>query len=155
LPSVILLADDDQTLRDLFAILLRRAGFDVRLAANGQDALALFRRAPDSIRLVITDVDMPMTSGIEVAAFVDQSGTGCPVLLISGKPFPQEVRERRWSTLAKPFTPRAFIQTVQDILASPPPATRFARPKVILAEDDAEIRRRLCAPLCRDYEVIA
>jgi len=62
-PSV-LVADDDEAIRQLLAIELERQGFEVIGAANGREALEKARsRLPD---LVLTDIQMPVMDGLEV-----------------------------------------------------------------------------------------
>src|SRR5438552_263240 len=111
LRSTILLADDDPMVTELISTFLRSAGYDVAVASNGQEALAIFDQAPSSIRLLISDVEMPILSGIDLATVAGRRG--CPVLLISGKPFPREAQDRGWDLLAKPFLPRELLLEVR------------------------------------------
>jgi two-component system response regulator PilR (NtrC family) len=62
----ILVVDDERSMRELLAIVLRREGYDVRLAENGRSAIELIEREP--IELVISDIRMPDVSGVEVLA---------------------------------------------------------------------------------------
>lgn len=80
----VLIADDSLSVRKVAERLLLAAGFDVELAANGEEALAsLAAGRPD---VVIADVIMPDKSGFEVCAHVRSHATlsMTPVLLISG-----------------------------------------------------------------------
>jgi CheY-like chemotaxis protein len=152
---VVLLTEDEPLLRELLAMYLYRAGYSVAVAGEGREALQLFGQVRESVRLIVTDVDMPLVSGIELAAAVEDSGAGCQLLLISGSPMPPEVWNRGWEFLAKPFTRAAFLQTVERLLALAPPGSGAARPRVLLAEDDREIRRRLCRILSGEYDIVA
>ncbi len=61
----ILVADDNDDIRDMLALLLRRLGHDVVVAADGETAVALAKREkPD---LILMDVMMPRLSGLEAA----------------------------------------------------------------------------------------
>jgi two-component system response regulator PilR (NtrC family) len=60
----ILVVDDERSIRELLAIVLKREGYDVRLAENGGQALAALEREP--VDLLISDVKMPDMSGIDV-----------------------------------------------------------------------------------------
>ncbi|HWP99693.1 MAG TPA: sigma-54 dependent transcriptional regulator [Vicinamibacterales bacterium] len=62
----ILVVDDERSMRELLAIVLRREGYDVRLAEDGRSAIELIEREP--IELVISDIRMPDVSGVEVLA---------------------------------------------------------------------------------------
>ncbi|MFA5882350.1 MAG: response regulator [Acidimicrobiia bacterium] len=79
-----LVVDDDESIRSLFAIGLTRAGFDVRVAANGPDALSVM--ADEPISVVLLDAHMPGMSGLDVlAALRDQPGCeSLPVVLVTG-----------------------------------------------------------------------
>ncbi len=83
MPTV-LIADDSITVRKVAERLLTEAGIGVKLAANGEEALAyLAKETPD---LVVSDVIMPDKSGYEVCAFVraQKALANTRVLLISG-----------------------------------------------------------------------
>ena len=60
----ILVADDERSLRELLAIVLRREGYEVLLAENGRMALAALSRGP--VDLLISDIKMPDMSGVDV-----------------------------------------------------------------------------------------
>src|SRR5689334_11414991 len=63
-PPRILVVDDERSMRELMAIVLRREGYDVMLAENGRSAIALLEREP--VDLLISDIKMPDISGVEV-----------------------------------------------------------------------------------------
>jgi CheY-like chemotaxis protein len=148
--STVLLVDDDPLVLELCASCLRNAGFLVKVAANGRDAQALFREDPASIQLVLTDVEMPFVSGIELADFVAASGSSCPVLLVSGSLAPPEAQRKGWDFLAKPFTPSVLIGAVQRLARGV-----RKRPRALLAEDDSDMRNLLCELLDAEYDLVA
>ena len=63
--GLVLLVDDEETVRTVGERMLRRAGFDVRLARDGQEALECFRAEGDRIRCVLLDLTMPRMNGEE------------------------------------------------------------------------------------------
>jgi two-component system, NtrC family, response regulator PilR len=63
-PPRVLVADDERSMRELLAIVLKREGYDVLLAENGRTALAALERAP--VDLLISDIKMPDMTGIDV-----------------------------------------------------------------------------------------
>jgi two-component system NtrC family response regulator len=63
-PFRILVVDDEPAQRELIAGFLAKRGFDARLAAGGEEALARFRREP--VELILTDQKMPGLSGLEL-----------------------------------------------------------------------------------------
>src|SRR5690349_22259536 len=66
----ILVADDERSMRELLAIVLRREGYDVVLAENGRQAIAELEHRP--IDLLISDIQMPDMNGVEVLRFAKQ-----------------------------------------------------------------------------------
>jgi CheY-like chemotaxis protein len=65
-PARVLVADDDAVIRELIAVYLRVAGFEVAMACDGQDALDQARRSrPD---VIVLDASMPRADGWQVAA---------------------------------------------------------------------------------------
>ena len=63
-PARILVVDDERSMRELLAIVLRREGYDVLLAETGRAAIELLERQP--VDLLISDIKMPDLSGVEV-----------------------------------------------------------------------------------------
>jgi two-component system response regulator PilR (NtrC family) len=63
-PPRILVVDDERSMRELLAIVLRREGYEVLLAENGRIAIGLLEREP--VDLLISDIKMPDMSGVEV-----------------------------------------------------------------------------------------
>jgi DNA-binding response OmpR family regulator len=79
---VVLLADDSLTIRSMVSARLERAGYDIELAVNGDEALDLaVRLTPD---LYILDVEMPGRSGLEVTEQLRRDGVTAPVVLLTG-----------------------------------------------------------------------
>jgi DNA-binding response OmpR family regulator len=82
-PASILVVDDDPTILDVAAILLRNAGYDVRTANDGIEAgYAVLKRRPD---LIITDAEMPYMDGFELVAALrsDPSVASVPVIILT------------------------------------------------------------------------
>ena len=77
----ILLVDDEAAIRDSLAPYLERAGFTVRVASNGEEALqACASFLPD---LVVCDVLMPKLDGREVVRQLREGGNWTPVILLT------------------------------------------------------------------------
>jgi CheY-like chemotaxis protein len=78
----IVIAEDCNIQRQLFAAVLHAAGHECRLAANGDQLLKeLETAAPD---LIVTDLFMPDRDGIEVIQALRRSGNTTPILAMSG-----------------------------------------------------------------------
>ncbi len=77
----ILVADDERSLRELLAIVLRREGYDVMLAENGKMALAALSRG--AVDLLISDIKMPDMSGVEVLRSAKQIDPALPAIMMT------------------------------------------------------------------------
>ena len=116
---VVLLVDNEQGMLVLFGNLIRRQGYDVWMAASGEEALdQLERDIPD---LLILDMAMPGISGMDVLRYVAQRPDldGLPVVVLTAMgpgPAPADVADRitRWVT--KPLEPRALIRMVHELI---------------------------------------
>lgn len=82
-PVRALVVDDEATLSDLLQMALRYEGWDVRTAANGQQALQLAREfRPD---VIVLDIMMPDIDGLEVLRRLRADGLETPVLFLTAK----------------------------------------------------------------------
>lgn len=87
---MVLLVDDDETVRRLLARGLQQAGYDVLEAADGQLALEMLKRAPDFIDLVITDIRMPRFDGYQLAEWMAVWDCQQPLIFITGHGAPDQ-----------------------------------------------------------------
>ena len=83
---VILLVDDEPSVRTTLCRWLERSGFRVLPAENGMDALGYALWPGQRIDLVITDVDMPRLGGISFVEQLREAQPGIPVMYVSGYP---------------------------------------------------------------------
>jgi DNA-binding response OmpR family regulator len=117
----VLVVDDDRDIRDLVTFKLEQAGYEVRQAEDGLQALDAVRAwAPD---LVVLDVMMPGLSGIDVVRELraDPATSATPVILLTAKAQEADV-ETGFVTgaddyVVKPFSPRELVSRVQAVLA--------------------------------------
>ncbi|HUJ14661.1 MAG TPA: response regulator [Thermoanaerobaculia bacterium] len=66
----VLIADDDRSIRGLLRVMAERGGLDIVEAVNGAEAIARIRREP--FDLILLDIAMPMTNGLEVIDVIRQ-----------------------------------------------------------------------------------
>ncbi|HWI61171.1 MAG TPA: response regulator transcription factor [Symbiobacteriaceae bacterium] len=117
MPERILVVDDEDSIVQLVAYNLKRAGYEVITAGNGEDALRLFRtEAPD---LVVLDVMLPGADGFEVCKELRRE-TDKPILMLTAR---SEEIDRvigfeigADDYVAKPFSPRELVGRVKAIL---------------------------------------
>src|SRR6266550_799392 len=77
----VMIVDDEEVLRDVLEVVLRREGFDVVLAASGEEALNLLDG--DEVDLIILDVMLPGISGIDTLRAIRISNPMLPVVVIT------------------------------------------------------------------------
>ena len=116
-PARILLAEDDRILRKAGEIALRKNGYQVIVAVDGEDALAKARtESPD---LILLDVMMPKFDGFEVLAQLkaDAATRDIPVIMLTANPH-KYTREEAESSgaaifLTKPFSPTQLLEEIR------------------------------------------
>lgn len=119
----ILVVEDNELMRDLIAKALRRAGYQVVTASNGDEGLARFRESvPD---LVITDFIMPEHDGLDMTATIHSLRPDTKILLMSGYGgtgrigFTEMVRRLGADKiLQKPFAISHLIATVRSCIGA-------------------------------------
>jgi two-component system, cell cycle sensor histidine kinase and response regulator CckA len=115
--ETILLAEDEEGVRQYVSELLMRRGFEVLQAANGSEALELARGYSGQIHLLLTDAVMPQMSGPDLADQFAQARPGVPVLFMSGYSDRLLQPKGMDSTLIqKPFTATALITSIRSLL---------------------------------------
>lgn len=104
LKQKVLLVEDNADVRRLYAIGLNQRGFEVKLAANGAEAVD--RVASERPDYILLDWMMPLMDGSEVVERLDgQDGTSdIEIIVISGQPAPSALPRRIRSWLTKPLT---------------------------------------------------
>ncbi len=81
--ATILVADDEEVIRGLVSVVLKSAGHQVITAANGVEAVGLYRSSPDRFDLVITDLKMPVMDGYQVVQLVRASRPKAKIVCMS------------------------------------------------------------------------
>jgi two-component system, OmpR family, response regulator len=121
----VLVADDDQDIRDLVTFKLKHAGFSLRAVDDGVSALAAIEADPPD--LAVLDVMMPGLSGIDVLRKVreDERLRGVRVILLTARSRDSDV-DAGFATgaddyIIKPFSPRELLHRVNTVLARPRP----------------------------------
>lgn len=118
--ETILLVEDDETIRELIAQVLRRRGYAVLQAANAGEALLHAENHAGSIELLISDVVMPLMSGVRLAERLRESRPETMVLLLSGYPesalTAEECDTLNVDFLSKPIDPPVLLMRVRRIL---------------------------------------
>lgn len=118
-------AEDDANMRSLVADILRKEGCEIEEIDDGQGLLlrvveaSLLRHGSSRIDLIVSDVRMPLCSGLDVLERVRSSQLPVPVLLMTAfgeQGLSARVRALGGRLLDKPFTPHALRAAVREML---------------------------------------
>jgi len=122
----VLVVDDDPTVLEVTARILRDAGYLAVEAPNARVALRLLKGGDPPINLVITDVVMPETDGRSLGRMIGELHPGLPIIYVSAYPsndvFHRGAPDPLVPFLQKPFSPDALLSTVRELFATAPQA---------------------------------
>ena len=112
MPARVLVVDDDELSREVFALLLQNAGYAVETADSG-DAALLHLRTSRPPEVVLADLQMPGTTGTELALQLRTLCGPATTLLAMSASEPDDSSDREFDgLLLKPFTMKAFAAAV-------------------------------------------
>lgn len=117
----ILIAEDEPVVRNMIRAIIQRAGYSFLVAADGDEAMVLSQAYPDEIHLLLTDIKMPRMNGLDLANKMVETRPEVRILVMSGE-VSNEIRKANLVLpfLRKPFTPRPFLEKLQEVMAGPP-----------------------------------
>jgi signal transduction histidine kinase/ActR/RegA family two-component response regulator len=122
LGASVLVVEDQPEVRELAVVALRRAGYEVFEASDGDEAAARFHDRASSLALLLTDVVMPGLNGRELAQRLRAANPDLLVIFMSG--YAHEILDQQelvgpgTTFVAKPFTPGALVRHVDALLRS-------------------------------------
>jgi len=118
----ILLAEDDVFIGEIYATVLKKEGFDVRTAQDGEEALVLARNNTDA-ELMLLDIMMPKLNGVEVLRQLkaDPATKDLPIILLTNLSDDNIIQEALHlgavAYLIKVrFTPQAVVEKIREFL---------------------------------------
>ncbi|HEY8166280.1 MAG TPA: response regulator, partial [Gemmatimonadaceae bacterium] len=121
--ETILLVEDEESVRTVASRILRRAGYNVREAANGAEALKICEEDGEDVDLIVTDLVMPEMGGAELALRLRRTRPDARILFTSGYTQDAVVRqkflEQGAAFIEKPFTPDALARKTREVLDAP------------------------------------
>ena len=118
--ELILLVEDEPDVMRMAVRALREAGYTVLEASGGREALEILIEAGERLRLVVTDVVMPVMTGRELASRIAEIRPGLAVIFMSGYTDEDVIRrglmERGQRFIQKPFSPNELARQVHQAL---------------------------------------
>jgi len=131
----ILIVDDERSMRDVLSIMLKRAGYGVTVASDGEEAIAHIDK--ELFDLVITDLKMPKAGGLEVLKAVKESSPESVVLIITAYASTESAVEAMklgaYDYLTKPFQ----VDEVQLIIRNALEKRRLSTENILLKREMA------------------
>src|SRR6185436_6725626 len=114
----ILIVDDEEVLRDVLDVVLRREGFEIVAAASGEEALSVLDG--EEVDLVILDVMLPSISGIDTLRAIRISNPALPVIVITAfssiDGAIEAMKQGAFHYIPKPFKNEEVVLTVNKAL---------------------------------------
>ncbi|MGF1476630.1 MAG: response regulator [Geminicoccaceae bacterium] len=115
----VLTVDDSKTMRDMLAMTLRTAGYDVLQAENGQEGLDVL--GSDLVDVIITDLNMPVMDGFTFIEKLRETDAhaATPILIVTTECHDEKKKRGRaagatgW--IVKPFDPAKLIEVVRKV----------------------------------------
>jgi len=133
----ILIVDDEQSMRELLSIMLRKEGYEVATADNGEKALKAFQN--DIFDLVITDMKMPQMDGMTLLKAVKESSPDTIVIIVTAFGTTEGAEKARslgaYDYIGKPFNNDEIKLVIQNALEK-----RHLRKENILLKREIEAR---------------
>ncbi|MFW5782013.1 MAG: response regulator transcription factor [Candidatus Muiribacteriaceae bacterium] len=116
--KTILVADDEKNILRIITFNLKKKGYQVITAENGEDAFEkILEKKPD---LAILDIMMPRFNGYEVCQKIKEEGIKLSIILLSAKGQKNDIERGSECGadiyLTKPFSPRILIEEIEKLL---------------------------------------
>ncbi len=120
--ETVLVAEDNDLVRDLTVSVLTEAGYSVITAADGEEAIRTFEANQDHVRLLLLDAIMPRKNGREVYEAICRIRPGVKTLFMSG--YAADILEKELipdqgvSFISKPVSPAELLKKIRETLDS-------------------------------------
>jgi CheY-like chemotaxis protein len=118
--ETVLLAEDDEIVRRLIVRVLKRSGYTVLVAEDGQQALDILEEKADEVAIAVLDVVMPKVSGRVVYERILEIAPSMPVLFCSGYStdslHTEFIAEQGLQVMPKPYNPDDLLIKMREML---------------------------------------
>jgi CheY-like chemotaxis protein len=121
LTNRVLVADDDESVRESLSKLLHGEGYQVVAVTNGAETVETFLREQDQIDLLLVDLNMPLKNGWVTLDRLLEVNPSLPILIVTGQPNQYEMAEATGvcALVEKPIDVPSLLQLIHKLLAGP------------------------------------
>lgn len=115
----VLIAEDEASIRDFVVINLKRSGYEVFEASNGEEAIEKFDKFCEQIDIVILDITMPIIDGLEVCKYIRERSKRVGIIMLTART--QEMDKVTGlmvgadDYVTKPFSPSELMARIDAI----------------------------------------
>ena len=119
----ILIIDDEEEVREVLALHLKKGGFETVEAKDGAEAIQLMKKGSNlvNVGLIICDIRMPKINGVEAIDFLRQNAASIPTLVVTGYPDTELavslIDKGVKDYLVKPVSKEKLLKTVSRIFS--------------------------------------
>jgi len=117
--ELVLVVDDEFSIRDITKRTLEAFGYRVITANNGAEAVELYATQASQIAVVLTDMMMPVMDGAATIPLLKRINPSAKIIVVSGLETAKEVRAAVSDFLPKPYSAKTLVQLVRDVLDRP------------------------------------
>jgi len=116
----ILIIDDDKVIQDSCSLILKKEGYKVQVAGDGEKGLLAFKK--ELFHVILLDLKMPRMDGMQVLAKIKEESPETPVIIITGYASigsaVEAMKQGAFEYLTKPFTPEELRISINKALKS-------------------------------------
>ncbi len=141
----VLFVDDEPALAKLYQEMLARIGYRVVVCTGSLEALEAFRAAPDRFDLVVTNLNMPNMTGVDLAGRLLEIRPDVPIILCTG--FSETVDSEKTRRLGireilmKPILASDLAQAIRRVLDPSNRNEKEVGKRILIMDDDRQIRK--------------
>lgn len=116
----ILFIEDEPAILDLYKTYFKNENIQILLASNGAHGIEIIKQSKRSIDCIVSDIDMPILNGIEVAKYLSDNNIKIPIIFVTGKGNFESLQQARgygaFAFLKKPFTFKEIVKFMKEAL---------------------------------------
>ena len=124
----VLIVDDEPAIATTLSLILQSAGYKASIARTGEEAVEQAKISPPDV--LVCDIILPRTNGVEAAREIRALCPECQIILITGNPLNEELRDKirtsEFEVMTKPFHPTELIEKLRERMAAD---TRREKPR--------------------------